>query len=168
MMAGTAHWGKRRFSLGRIRSNSSKAEPSQGVSNLEGEIGKTGKIRVLRLKSKPKSEDKAYAKLPPLSTSLPSSPQGKYLHRIDTFLTSLPGPKPSITPDFQKSRKLIGVEIANIKKTLTTAKYRPFSKTRKKLLEEEVVLSKAKIRMMLIDLKVRLRQARSIVDSAYT
>lgn len=154
-MADEAYCVKRGFSLGNMQMHTSKARKSP---NLRENVPKTGKIRVIRLKSK----QNEYSKLPSLSTSLPSSPQGKYLHQIDTFLTSLPIPKPLFPSNYHQSRRLITAEVANIQKSLITPHNRAFSKTRKKLLDEEVVLSKAKIRMMLMDLKIKLRQARGI------
>ena len=165
-MADIAYSVKRGFSLGNMRKHTSKARRSQETPNLRENIPTTGKIRVIRLKSKQKEEHQPYAKLPSLSTSLPSSPQGKYLHKIDSFLTSLPIPQPLFPANYHQSRRLISEEVASIRKSLITSKSRAFSKTRIKLLDEEVVLSKAKIRMMLMDLKVKLRQARAIGGGA--
>lgn len=162
MMADIAYSVKRGFSLGNVHNHTSKARRSQETPNLRENTPHTAKIRVIRLKSKQKEDNPTYAKLPSLSTSLPTSPQGKYLRKLDTFLTSLPIPKPPFPPAYHQSRKLISEEVASIRKSLITSKSRAFSKTRKKLLDEEVVLSKAKIRMMLMDLKIKLRQARAV------
>lgn len=70
----------------------------------------------------------------------------------------------SLLVDFQRSKKKLTEELTDMKKSIPVTKPHSFSLSRKKLLEQEVVLSKAKIRMMLLELRMRLKQVRHSTD----